>query len=140
MHTEERVAALIVKLNKLTSLGEIEWAVRDTPQSISRGSDDYISLFMWAAYKGQKFGLFEHRYQAYEGEYDRFYWTKRIVLAILDDEGRAIWETTSQTPALFDLYETARRKVSNIDGLLDELLEDDGDEYSQQTHRQQSGQ
>lgn len=125
MHPEEKVTALIVKLNKLTSLGEIEWEVSDAPRAILRGTDDYIPLFMSTAYKGQRFGLFEHRYQAYDGEHERFYWTNRIVLAILDREDRALWETTSQTPALFDLFETARKKVSNIDGLLDELLDDD---------------
>lgn len=127
MHPEEKVTALIVKLNKLTSLEEIDWEVRDAPRAILRGTDDYIPLFMSTYYKGQRFGLFEHRYQAYDGEHERFYWTNRIVLAILDREDRALWETTSQTPALYDLFETARKKVSNIDGLLDELL-DDGDE------------
>jgi hypothetical protein len=128
MHPEEKVTALIVKLNKLSSLGQIKWEVRDAPRAILRGTDDYIPLFMSTSYKGQRFGLFEHRYQAYDGEHERFYWTNRIVLALLDWEDRALWETNSQTPALFDLFETARKKVSNIDGLLDELLDDEGDE------------
>lgn len=128
MHPEEKVTALIVKLNKLSSLGQIKWEVRDAPRAFLRGTDDYIPLFMSTSYKGQRFGLFENRYQAYDGEHERLYWTNRIVLAILDWEDRALWETNSQTPALFDLFETARKKVSNIDGLLDELLDDEGDE------------
>lgn len=129
MNSEERITTLIIKLNKLTSLGQIEWEVQDAPRAILRGTDDYIPLFMSTSYKGQKFGLFEHRYQAYDGEHERHYWTNKIVLAILDREDRALWETLSQTPALFDLFETARKKVSNIDGLLDDLLEDDGDDF-----------
>lgn len=128
MNPEEKVTTLIVKLNKLTSLGQIEWEVQSTPRAILRGTDDCIPLFMATSYKGKKFGLFEHRYQAYDGEHERYYWTNKIVLAILDVEDRVLWETPSQSPALFDLFETARKKVSKIDGLLDELLEDDSDD------------
>ncbi len=127
MHPEEKVTAIIIKLNKLSSLDQITWDVRDAPRAILRGTDDYIPLFMSTYYKGQRFGLFEYRYQDYDGEHERFFWSNRIVLAILDREDRALWETNSQTPALLDLFETARKKVSNIDGLLDELLDDEDD-------------
>lgn len=126
MNSDEKITNLIVKLNKLTSLDKIEWEVADAPRAILRG-DDHIPLFMTCSYKGQRFGLYEHRYQAYDGEHDHFYWTNRIVLAILDREGRALWETPTQTPALFDLFDTVRKKVSNIDGIIDGLLKDDDD-------------
>lgn len=128
MNSEKKITNLIIKLNKLTSLEQLEWEVQDAPRAILRGTDDYIPLFMVTSYKGQKFGLYEHRYQAYDGEHERFYWTNKIVLAILDKEERALWETPTQSPALFDLFETARKKVSNIDGILDNLLKDDSDE------------
>lgn len=128
MNSDEKITNLVIKLNKLTSLGEIQWEVQDAPRAILRGTDDYIPMFMLTSYKGQRFGLYEHRYQAYDGEHERFYWTNKIVLAILDREGRSLWETPTETPALFDLFDTARKKVSNIDGILDELLGEDDEE------------
>lgn len=125
MNADDRITSLIVKLNKQTSLEQLEWEVHDAPRAILRGTDDYIPIFMSCTYKGKRFGLYEHRYQAYDGEHERFYWTNRIVLAILDREDRVLWETPSQIPALFDLFETVRKRVSNIDGILDELLDDD---------------
>lgn len=125
MTPEDKVTSLIVKLNRLTSLGQLTWEVEDAPRTILRGTDDHIPLFMATTYKGQRFGLYQHRYQSYDGDHDRFYWSERLVLAILDPEDRMLWETPGQSSALFDLFETARKKVSNIDGLLDDLLADD---------------
>lgn len=125
MTPEDKVTNLIVKLNRLTSLGQIKWKVMDAPRTILRGTDDHIPLFMFTAYKNQRFGLYQHRYQSYDGDHDRFYWSERVVLAILDTEGRVLWETPEYSPALFDLFETVRKKVANIEEVLDDLLADD---------------
>lgn len=125
MTPEEKLTSLVVKLNKLTSLDQISWEVEDAPRTILRGTDDHIPLFMTSKYKGQRFGLYQHRYQSYDGEHERFYWSERVVLAILDSTDRVLWETSGQSSALFDLFETARNKVSNIDGLIDDLLAND---------------
>jgi hypothetical protein len=120
----ERTTALIVKLNRLTSLDQLAWRVDDPPRAISRGTDDVIPFFLTARYKNQRFGLYQHRYQQYDGESDRFYWNERLVLAILDIQDRVLWETNSQLSALLDLFETARRKVANVDGIIDDLLKE----------------
>ena len=121
---EDKISALLVKLNRLTSIGEITWSVADAPRPLLRGTDDYIPFCMLTKYKGQLFGLFQQRYQSYDGERDRFYWSERLVLAILDDEGRALWEASQPYSALHDLFETARRKVANVDAIIDDLLSD----------------
>lgn len=127
VETDEKITALLVKLNRLTSLDELRWAVQEPPRPILRGTDDHIPLFMAVTYKGQRFGLYQQRYQSYDGERDRFYWNERVVLSILDFEGRVLWETSRQYSALGDLFETARRKVANVDGILDNLLSDEGE-------------
>lgn len=127
LESDEKITALLVKLNRLTSLDQIQWMVQEAPRPLSRATDDYIPFFMAAIYKGQKFGLFQQRYQSYDGDRDKFYWSERLVLAILDNEGRALWETARYSSALADLFETARRKVSNVEGILDDLLKDDGE-------------
>lgn len=125
LETDEKITALIVKLNRLTSLGELHWAVEDPPGPILRGTDYYIPFFMSAFYKGKRFGLYQQRYQSYDGDRDRLYWNERLVLALLDVEDRILWETSQQYSALGDLFETARRKVANVDEILDDILNND---------------
>lgn len=125
--TDEKITALLVKLNRLTSLDKIQWKIEEPPRQILRGTDDYIPIFLQAVYKNQIFALYQQRFESYDGERDRFYWNESEVLAILDVDGRVLWQTTQQSSALLDLFETARRKVANIDGMLDDLLSEDDD-------------
>lgn len=127
LESDDKVTALLVKLNRLTSLDQLVWRTEEAPRPLSRGTDDYIPFFLAAHYRGKRFGLYQQRYQSYDGERDRFYWNEKLVLAILDFEGRVLWETSRQYSALHDLFETARRKVANVDGIIDDLLSDDGE-------------
>ncbi len=122
LESEDKITTLLVKLNKLTSLDQLSWRVTEPPRFIAKGTDDFIPFFMTATYKGQSFALYQQRYQSYDGDRDRFYWSERVTFAILDSEGRVLWETPRYSSALADLFETARRKVSNVDGILDNLL------------------
>lgn len=125
MSLDEKVVTLIVKLNRLTSQEKITWQVKDPPRSILRGTDDHIPLFMITQYKGQRFALYQHRYQTFNIDFEQFFWDEKVILAILDIEERVLWEEREQSSALFDLFETARRKVSDIDSVIDDLLSDD---------------
>jgi hypothetical protein len=122
--SNEKTTSVLVKLNKLTSLGQLQWHVEEPPPSVVRGTDDYIPLFMTAVYKGKKFGLYQQRYQSYDGDHERYYWTDRLVLAILDIDERVLWKTSEPSSALYDLFETARRKIADVDRIIDALLSD----------------
>lgn len=126
--TDDKTTALLVKLNRLTSLGKINWTVGPPPRTIVRGTDDHIPIYMAAIYKGREFGLFQQRYQSYDGERDRFYWSERVVLAILDQDENVLWEIANNSSALHDLFETVRRKVAGVDGIIDDLINDAEDE------------
>lgn len=123
--SDDKITALLVKLNRLTSLEQIKWKVEDAPTRLLRGTDDYIPFFLLTRYKETLFGLYQYRYQSYDGERDRLYWNERLVLAMMDAGGRVLWETTQPYSALSDLFETARRKVADVDGVIDDLLRDD---------------
>ena len=127
MSTDDRLTTLLVKLNRLTSIGKLTWETQAPPDSILRGTDDQVPLYVVAYFKGQEFGLYERRYRLYDGENDRFYWSQEVVLALLDIDGRAVWQTSSTSSALIDLFETVRRKVSNVDAVIDRLLAEDDD-------------
>jgi hypothetical protein len=126
--SDDKTTTLLVKLNRLTSLGKINWAVERPPTAIVRGTDDHIPIFMSAFYKGKMFGIFPQRYQSYDGEHERFYWSERLVLAILDEDENIVWEIANNSSALYDLFETVRRKVAGVDDIIDDLINDDDDE------------
>lgn len=123
--TNEKAVSLIVKLNKLTSTDQIKWHFEDPPREILRGTDNVIPIFMVTSYKNQKFALYIERFQTYDGDRDRFFWNERITLSMIDLFGRVIWETSEYYSALLDLYETARSKTANIDGIFNDILGDD---------------
>ena len=118
----DKITALLIKLNQLTSLEQIKWEKQDAPKPLLRGTDDVIPLFFFTRYKYQSFGLYQRRYRLYDGDRDSLYWSETLTLAILDNEGRAIWEIAQYSPALNDLFETVRRKVANVDEIIDDLL------------------
>ncbi|WP_208279767.1 hypothetical protein [Massilia oculi] len=128
IETDEKTTTLLVKLNKLTSLNKINWTVEKPPHSIAKGTDDHIPLYISAFYKDKVFGIFQQRYQSYDGDHERFYWSERVVLAILDHEDNLLWEVDGNYSALYDLFETVRRKVARVDDIIGDLINDDDDE------------
>lgn len=124
LDSDEKITAFLVQLNKLTSLGRMQWEVTEVPASILRGTDDCIPVFMAVTYKGKRFGLFQQRYQLYDGNHDRHYWIDRILFVILSYDDKVLWATTTHSSALNDLFETVRRKVADVDGVIDEILSD----------------
>jgi hypothetical protein len=125
LNPDPKTIELLVKLNRLTSTGKIQWSLRDPPASLIAGTNDVIPLYMECLFKGQRFALFQQRYEAYDPDRDRMYWAEREVFAILDAGRRVLWEGYSFGSALSDLFTTARRKVADIDAILGNLLDDD---------------
>ena len=121
---DDKTTTLLVKLNRLTSLGNINWIAEPPPRVIVRRANGRIPLFLHTVYKGRQFGLFQQRYQSYDDERDRFYWGERTVLVILDKDDNVLWEIANNSSALLDLFETARRKVIDVDRIIDDLIND----------------
>ncbi|KVV85195.1 hypothetical protein WK86_11610 [Burkholderia cepacia] len=77
-------------------------------------------MYLEASYMGTTYALYQERSRSYDGERDMLYWTEDVSLAVMDFDGRALWETTGST-ALWDLMSTARSKLVSIDSLLRDL-------------------
>jgi hypothetical protein len=67
-------------------------------------------------------GIGEVRYQNYSEEYDKCYWLQRIVWALLDDDGGLEYELPS-TEGLWNLLESIRRTLANVDNKIDHLID-----------------
>lgn len=124
MAFKSKTTQLIAKMVRLTSEDLIIWEEKDPTPSITRGSDDVVPIFFKAKYKDKIFAIFKRRTQQYYGETDSFYWNEGIVFSVLNTGGRVIWESSENSPAMLDLFETVSEKAAGIDGLLDDLLDD----------------
>lgn len=125
MTFQSKTNKLITKLIRLTNDDKLEWGIKDPPYSIARGTDDVIPLFFEAKYKDKWVAVYQKRYQEFYPDTETFYWTEKIVLAVLDDQDRVLWESSMHSPGLVDLFNTVREKSAGIDELLDDLLDDE---------------
>lgn len=125
MKDNDRTLAIIIKLNRLTSEDLISWKIEDAPRSITRGTDDIISIYLETEYKQSYFAIYERRVKYYNGDRDEFYWSELIVLAMLDAYERVLWETFDHNAALKDLFLAARNNAAEIDHIFDNILNDD---------------
>lgn len=123
MPSDSRITRLILQLTKATVDKGIKWKKTDTPRSFTFGTDDTIPFVLRADYKGQSLAVFERRYQDYNAEDDSSYWTGDDVLGIVDPKGVLIWEYRENSSALTNLVQVAKESASNIDSILDSLLE-----------------
>ena len=123
MSTESKTAQLITKLIRETAKGNVEWEVKNPPRSLNSETEQSVPLYLQADYKGKLLGVYDLRTKSYTDE-DKFYWSESIGFCIVDAKGRVVWESVERSPALLDLFNSAREQASGIDDILSELLDD----------------
>lgn len=123
MNTDTKTAQLITKLIRETAKGNIEWEVKDAPDSLNYETEQSVPLFLQTEYKGRLLGVYDLRIKSFYDEH-AFYWSEGIGFCIVDKAGRVLWESNEHSPALLDLFNTAREQASGIDDILDDLLSD----------------
>lgn len=123
MDTESKTAQLITKLIRETSKGNVQWEVRDAPRALSQATEQVIPLYLQTQYKGKFLGVYEVRTKSFYDEHD-YYWLEGLGFCVVDNQGRVIWELKEYSPALRDLFDTAREQASGINDILNDLLGD----------------
>jgi len=123
MSTESKTAQLITKLIRETAKGNVKWEVEDAPRALNAETEQSVPLYLQTEYRGKTLGVFDLRTK-YFTDVDEYYWSEGVGFCIVDDTGRVVWESTEASPALLDLFNTAREQASGIDDILDNLLED----------------
>lgn len=123
MSTESKTAQLITKLIRETSQGNVTWMVENPPKSLNSETEQSVPLYLETEYKGKILGIYDLRTKYYT-DVDEYSWSENIGFCIVDTKGRVVWESTERSPALFDLFNTAREQASGIDDILDDLLDD----------------
>jgi len=123
MSTENKTAQLITKLIRETSKGHVRWEVKDAPRALNHDTEQSVPLYLQTKYKGKLLGVYDLRTKSFHDEHE-YYWSESIGFCIVDDHGRVVWEANEYSPALLDLFNTAREQASGIDDILDDLLGD----------------
>ena len=123
MSTENKTAQLITKLIRETAKGNVQWEVKDAPRSLNNETEQSVPLYLQAEYKGKLLGVYDLRSKNFT-DVDEYYWSESIGFCIVDSRGRVVWESNEHSPALLDLFNTAREQASGIDDILDDLLSD----------------
>jgi hypothetical protein len=123
MSTESKAAQLITKLIRETAKGNVKWEVEDAPRSLNNETEQSVPLYLQTKYKGKVLGVYDLRTKHFTDE-EVFHWSEGIGFCIVDERGRVVWENQERSPALLDLFNTAREQASGIDDILDNLLDD----------------
>jgi len=125
MAKEDKIMRAISKINRLTQEGEIKWTkAEEAPKCLTTGTDDKILNFYLTSYENRNLGIYEERYQAWDGYSERFSWEQRIVLAIFDSDWKQREWEFPQKPGLYDLYRSVEYQVADVDSFLGSLLSD----------------
>ena len=134
--SEDKFNQAILKIFKLTHLGEIEWGKAIPPKSLAEGTDSVFPLYFEAAYQGRKLALFRERVRRNvalsatmraaltlkgEGINEGLQWVESDRLVLLDEDGDLAF-SFPHSRVIKDLLETVRYKTSGVDQFLDELL------------------
>lgn len=118
-----KVTKLVLKLIKLTKAKEIDWETMTTDE-IEYPSDEVIlgKIFKTSLSQGI-FCLYRYKYKNWIYE-DEYVWAQRIQLNLIDDQGKTNYEF-EYTYSINDLYEIVTEISSDVDGIIDSILEDE---------------
>lgn len=123
MSLEQDISQLVSKLIWDTIGGSVTWRLTDPPRPFTEGTFDLIPCYIECRYQNkQTISVYERRYRHYVDE-DDFYWASRIILALLDDYGRVIYESNEPDIQINNLFDVARNSASNIGGIVRSLIQ-----------------
>lgn len=115
---------VISKLNRLTQENKLKWARYEIPKTLSTGTDDIIHEFIGTRYKESFMGLYVRNYRKYDPDQDRVYWDDILTLAMFDGDLNEQWQFPTQS-GLYELYESAKYQIADVDGFIDSVLSED---------------
>lgn len=120
MNTDYKLSMLVEKLLRATNNGEVSWRIDSAPRALTLATDNFIPLYLEARYKGSAVCLFELR-EKYWTDVDEFSWTTSIHFGIIIGDS-LVSDYSEYSPMLKQLFDVAREKASNLDSLLDDML------------------
>lgn len=123
MQNETKAEQLITKLIRETFEEKVIWTIKESPNGLIEGTDNLVPLYLMTTYKGKYLGVYQKRFKIFIDEID-YTWNESIGFCITDFYNKVVWEFEDRSPALYELFNTAREQASGIGSLIDDLLDD----------------
>lgn len=124
MTPDEKAAAVVSKLTRLTQEGKLTWS-KTRPVQDPTGPNDVLRSYYEARFQGRTLGIFEARSPFwYDSDVSDLAYKSYVGLVALDDKGGLDW-SFPDVVGLQELLDAVQYKAGNIGDLLDELLEAD---------------
>lgn len=104
---------LVVRFQQLTLSKEMSWGIAVPHIAISNMKSEHISTCYYSAFRGSDIYLYVERYSYYDGEFDKWDFSERIVLTIIEN-GFISWENSNDQVLLNDLLRIVMNSSANI--------------------------
>ncbi|MFJ4444747.1 hypothetical protein ACIPZ8_22000 [Pseudomonas sp. NPDC089422] len=121
MNTDDKMLRLVEQVLKATYKGEVGWRAEQPPVSLTKATENFVPIYLEARYKGKTLVVYEQR-EKYWTDEDIFNWTTTLHFGVLVGDV-FVSDYSQYSPMLRQLFEAAREKASDIDSLLDDLLD-----------------
>ncbi|WP_146749667.1 MULTISPECIES: hypothetical protein [unclassified Pseudomonas] len=99
-----------------TATGQIKWSIADAPYTITKGNDNFFPLYFQVEYRGRTMCIYEVRAKDYIE--DQAYWHEYLVIGLLDNDGRLLWEYEGNDAILHELFGDVRRSIADVQDFL----------------------
>ncbi len=120
MSIQDKAHGTVIKLLQLTLRRELEWNRITDTRILTHGTDDVVPVAYTTSLAGNLFALFQARFRTMDGD-ENIYWTDRVVLRLIDEDGRPIWEFPSMAPTT-TLLRKVELQATGVEARLDEIL------------------
>jgi hypothetical protein len=128
MIESNKISSVLSAMNRETKEGKISWTELTRVNDIGLNSNEELSGKIYRTiYKDRHFTLFKCLIKIQTDEFE-YNWTPEYRLIILDNNGKIDWEFPRHR-ALFDLYESVRFKVADIESFLNTFDDNPINEY-----------
>lgn len=122
MDTNKYISA-ISKLNRLTQEGKLKWQQIKPSGKMGLDQQGHITNFYVTDFEGRKIGIYEERYQEYDGYTDRFHLSDRIGIGLFNDDLDLEWEFPDNLSGKYELMQSIKYQTADVERFIGEILE-----------------
>lgn len=124
MEETKKWVRIVSKFNELTQEGQLSWTRLDPPPGL-RDSNTIVEAVYVSEVRlkeiYQRVRIYEGKYRTYDNDFGS-YWANEVVLEFIDEEGRSEWQFP-EIPGIWDLLESVKYQVTDVDSFLEEFDE-----------------
>ena len=118
---KDKITQLVLKLIKLTKNNEVKWRSFIPAETELPNEEVIIDKIYESVINDKRFQLYRYKAKYFIDEYE-FQWVQRIRLELIDDKGETDYVFKFEN-SMNDLYDIVREQSSNVNQLIDDILQ-----------------